>query len=136
MTTAVDPENTPIGDTRIEGTVFTPRHVRLLKIAVVVMGIMILAGLAAVIAGMIFQASKLGKKTPKQVPAATAPVLSGALSALTIPEGGEVASVALDGDRLAVHLKTPGGSEIAIVDIATGKVLTRVKIETGQAQAQ
>ena len=136
MTTAVDPENTPIEDTPIEGTVFTPRHVRLLKIAVVVMGIMILAGLAAVIAGMIFQASKLGKKTPKHVPAATAPVLSGALSALTIPEGGEVASMALDGGRLAVHLRTPGGSEIAIVDIATGKVLTRVKIDTGRAQAQ
>ena len=44
--------------------------------------------------------------------------------------------MALDGDRLAVHLKTPGGNEIAIVDIATGKVLTRVKIETGQAQVQ
>lgn len=56
MTTAVDPDNTPI-----EGTVFTPRQVRLLKIAVVTMGLMLLAGLGAVIVGMIYQASKVGK---------------------------------------------------------------------------
>ncbi|ODS00374.1 hypothetical protein AUC68_00975 [Methyloceanibacter methanicus] len=88
MTTAVDPENTPLEDRRIEGTVFTPRQVRLLKIAVVVMGLLLLAGLAAVIAGMIFQASKVGKKAPPPAPAVSAPVLSGALSALTIPEAG------------------------------------------------
>lgn len=134
MTTAVDPENTPLEDRRIEGTVFTPRQVRLLKIAVVVMGLLLLAGLAAVIAGMIFQASKVGKKTPGAPPAVSAPVLSGALSALTIPEGGEVALLALDGDRLAVHVRWPDGGEIAILDLATGNVVSRVPIERAPAQ--
>ena len=131
MTTAVDPDNTPI-----EGTVFTPRQVRLLKIAVVTMGLMLLAGLGAVIVGMIYQASKVGK-TP--VSAASPAALESGIAdagALTVPEGSKVSSMALDGNRLAVHLTTPEGGEIAIVDLTTGRVLSRIKLQTGMVPAQ
>ena len=131
MTTAVDPDNTPI-----EGTVFTPRQVRLLKIAVVTMGLMLLAGLGAVIVGMIYQASKVGK-TP--VSAASPAALESGIAdagALTVPEGSKVSSMALDGNRLAVHLTTPEGGEIAIVDLTTGTVLSRIKLQTGRSSAQ
>lgn len=131
MTTAVDPDNTPI-----EGTVFTPRQVRLLKIAVVTMGLMLLAGLGAVIVGMIYQASKVGK-TP--VSAASPAALESGIAdagALTVPEGSKVSSMALDGNRLAVHLTTPEGGEIAIVDLTTGRVLSRITLQTGTSPAQ
>ena len=131
MTTAVDPDNTPI-----EGTVFTPRQVRLLKFAVVAMGLMILVGLGAVIVGMIYQASKVGK-TP--VSAASPAALESGIAdagALTVPEGSKVSSMALDGNRLAVHLTTPEGGEIAIVDLTTGRVLSRITLQTGTSPAQ
>lgn len=131
MTTAVDPDNTPL-----EGSVLTPRQVRLLKVAVVVMGVMLLAGLAAVIAGMIYQASKVGKKPSSVAAQAAAGNGIADAGALTLPEGGAVSSMALDGDRLAVHLTAPGGGEIAIVDLTTGKVLSRIKLQTGPASAQ
>ena len=131
MTTAVDPDNTPI-----EGTVFTPRQVRLLKIAVVTMGLMLLAGLGAVIVGMIYQASKVGKKPVSAAdPAALESGIADA-GALTVPEGSKVSSMALDGNRLAVHLTTPEGGEIAIVDLTTGRVLSRITLQTGTSPAQ
>ena len=131
MTTAVDPDNTPI-----EGTVFTPRQVRLLKFAVVAMGLMLLAGLGAVIVGMIYQASKVGKKpVSAAAPAALESGIADA-GALTVPEGSKVSSMALDGNRLAVHLTTPEGGEIAIVDLTTGRVLSRITLQTGTSPAQ
>ena len=131
MTTAVDPDNTPI-----EGTVFTPRQVRLLKIAVVTMGLMLLAGLGAVIVGMIYQASKVGK-TP--VSAASPAALESGIAdagALTVPEGSKVTTMALDGNRLAVHFTTADGGEIVIVDLTTGRVLSRITLQTGTSPAQ
>ena len=113
MTTTVDPENSPAEtphpeDVRIEGTVLTPRQVGKLKIAVVVMGILLLAGFAAVIAGLIYQASKVGKKAPAEATVAAPPpdpvsmerAASGALEALSTPGDGEVVSMSLDGQRL------------------------------------
>ena len=41
MAVASEPDNTPL-----PGTVFTPRQVRLLKIAVIVMGILLVGGFA------------------------------------------------------------------------------------------
>ena len=149
MTTTVDPENSPAKtprpeDVRIEGTMFTPRQVGMLKIAVVLMGVLLLAGFAAVIAGMIFQASKVGKKTPAEAPAAAAapdPVAmeraaSVALEALTIPGDGEVVSMSLDGHRLALYVRSRQNSEIVVVDLTTGKVVSRVKIDKDQPPAQ
>ena len=131
MTTAVDPDNTPI-----EGTVFTPRQVRLLKFAVVAMGLMILVGLGAVIVGMIYQASKVGKKpVSAAAPAALGSGIAGA-GALTVPEGSKVTTMALDGNRLAVHFTTADGGEIVIVDLTTGRVLSRIKLQTGMVPAQ
>lgn len=149
MTTTVDPENSPAEtprpeDVRIEGTVLTPRQVGKLKIAVVVMGVLLLAGLAAVIAGLIYQASKVGKKTPAEATAAAPPpapvsserAASSALQALSIPGDGEVVSMSLDGQRLALYVRSREEAEIVVVDLTTGKVVSRVKIDKGPPPAQ
>lgn len=122
--TASDSDNTPL-----PGTVFTPRQVRMLKIAVIVMGILLVGGFALVMAAIVYQASKLGdKKGPvpdAAIPQAAAPAEMGAFA---LPDGAEVVSMALDGDRLALHLKTSTGPEIAVIDVATGQVLSRIRL--------
>lgn len=157
MTTTVDPENAEAPtrrpeelrpeDTPIEGTVLTPRHVGMLKVAVVVMGIMLLVGLAALIVGLVYQASKVGGETPPAAPAAAvpappapadpiamAPAASGALPALDIPQGANVVSMSLDGQRLALHVRSREKAEIVVVDLRTGKVVSRLNIETAPTQ--
>jgi len=121
MAVTSEPDNTPL-----PGTVFTPRQVRVLKIAVIVMGILLVGGFAFVMAAIVYQASKLGDKdVPKgQAPAAVA----APDTPLALPDGATISSMALDGDRLALHLQTSTGPEIAVIDVTTGKVLSRIKI--------
>ncbi len=134
MAVTSEPDNTPL-----PGTVFTPRQVRVLKIAVIVMGILLVGGFAFVLAAIVYQASRLGKPA-----APVAETVSGAASAaatlsppaalpegveLAIPSGATVTTLSLDGDRLAVHLASPAGAEIAVIDLASGKVIARVKLK-------
>jgi len=120
MAVTSEPDNTPL-----PGTVFTPRQVRALKIAVIVMGILLVGGFAFVMAAVVYQASKLGDK---KVPAPSAATVTAPAVALSLPQGATVTSMALDGDRLALHLQTGAGPEIAVIDVTTGKVLSRIKI--------
>ena len=111
-----------------------PALVRFLKIAVIGMGILILAGLTAVIWRIVNLAS-----SPKDAPPAvtSAAPLSAAPSAalppeamLALPDGATVRSVALSANRLAVHYWAPSGSGIAIMDLESGRILTRVRLGT------
>jgi hypothetical protein len=125
MAVASGPDNTPL-----PGTVFTPRQVRVLKIAVIVMGILLVGGFAFVLAAIVYQASRLGEKTPPMGATVSAPMAlpESLASELPIAPGAEVTTLALDGDRLAVHLKSQAGAEIAVIDVRSGKVLARVKL--------
>ncbi len=123
MAAASDPDNTPL-----PGTVFTPRQVRGLKIAVIVMGVLLVGGFAFVMAAIVYQASKLGGKTADEPGPAAAPV-SAPEATLIIPPDATVTSLALDGDRLALHLQSSAGAEIAVIDVVSGKVLSRIKLE-------
>lgn len=115
-----DPDNTPL-----PGTVFTPRQVRVLKIAVIVMGVLLVGGFAFVMAAIVYQASKLGEKPDEKAQAAV-PVAPNA--PLALPAGATISAMALDGDRLALYLQTRSGPEIAVIDVTTGKVLSRIEI--------
>ena len=44
----------------VPGTVFTPRQVRILKVAVIAMGILLVGGFAFVLAAIVYQASRPG----------------------------------------------------------------------------
>jgi hypothetical protein len=123
MAVASDPDNTPL-----PGTVFTPRQVRGLKIAVIVMGVLLVGGFAFVMAAIVYQASKLGGKTADGPAPALAPVRAPEAT-LAIPPDATVTSLALDGDRLALHLHSSAGAEIAVIDVVSGKVLSRIKLE-------
>lgn len=44
-----------------------------------------------------------------------------------LPAGAVIKTVALTGDRLAVHYETAAGSGIAIIDLASGRTLSRIQ---------
>src|SRR5512142_674774 len=123
MAAASEPDNTPL-----PGTVFTPRQVKVLKIAVIMMGLLLVGGFAFVLAAIVYQASRGGQSTPSAEAEARAGGRTPALSELPIPKDATVTSLALDGDRLALHLSSPAGGEIAVIDLAGGKVLARIRL--------
>ena len=118
----------PESSSTVPGTVFTPRQVRILKVAVIVMGVLLVGGFAFVLAAIVYQASRpaqdAGVTAEQAVPG------QGALSIdLPVPAGAAVSAMSLDGNRLAVHLDSPAGPEIAIIDLATGKVVAHVRLK-------
>lgn len=123
MTSTADEDNTPL-----PGTVFTPRQVRILKIVVIVMGVLLVGGFVAVIAAIVLQAGKLGdKKEARALEAAPLSVPATAVeSTFVLPDGAEIAAMTLDGAQLALHVKGPEGSQIVVIDVGTGRVLSRV----------
>jgi hypothetical protein len=116
MAVAGEPDNTPL-----PGTVFTARQVRALKIAVIVMGILLVGGFAFVLAAIVYQASKGG-----QGAAGLAEPPGGAAAALPVAKDATVTALSLDGDRLALHVNSAAGPEIVVIDLKTGKVVVRI----------
>jgi hypothetical protein len=114
-----EPDNTPL-----PGTVFTPRQVQVLKIAVIVMGILLVGGFAFVLAAIVYQASRGGQDR-----GTSAAVLSGIEAEIPIPKDATIGSMSLDGDRLALHLNSAAGGEIVVIDLATGKIMSRIKLQ-------
>ena len=113
-----EPDNTPL-----PGTVFTPRQVRVLKLAVIVMGILLVGGFAFVLAAIVYQAFKGEQNGPSS--GIEPPVAA----ELHIPKDAAVSALALDGDRLALHLNSVEGPEIVVIDLATGKTLARIRLK-------
>lgn len=102
---------------------------RVLVFIVVFLGLLIVAGITAVVLRVIYLSS-----TPAAQPAKTsdrAGVGTTGAERLELPAGAVVKSVSASGDRLAVHYETPAGSGIVVLDLATGAVLRRVEIAAG-----
>lgn len=99
---------------------FSPAQLRILKIAVVVMGVILVLGFAAVIGRIAYLVTRTAK------PAASAAIAKDLR--LPLPEGAAVRSLALSGDRLAVHFETHAGPGVAILDLLTGELITHVQL--------
>src|SRR6476469_1471493 len=129
MSVVSEPESgSTVPGTVLTGTVFTPRQVRILKIAVIVMGVLLVGGFAFVLAAIVYQASH-----PAQVAGVAAAQVQagqgGSTIDLPVPAGSTVTAMSLDGNRLAVHLNGEAGPEIAVVDLASGKVIAHVRLK-------
>ena len=98
MPAASEPDNTPL-----PGTVFTPRQVRVLKIAVIVMGLLLVGGFAFVLAAIVYQATQ-GGQGGKGQPGSRRARRGLAWRSFHIPKDATVDSLALDGDRLALQV--------------------------------
>ena len=124
-----------------------------LKAIVLGLGLLIMLAFAAVIAGMVFRASQIGKVSGSLAPgskvvggavggAAPAvsgpPALGGSRSAATpfmpavklpLPSGSAIKSANLHGSSLVVQHEGPAGAGITIVDMISGQVVSRVAVE-------
>jgi hypothetical protein len=101
------------------------RMQRNLKIVVAGLGVLILLGLGAVVAGIVGLAS--GDPKGKSGPAPAASSSLPATLDLKLPQGEKIVSVSLSGNRLAVYHEGPAGPGITIIDIQTGQHLLDVK---------
>lgn len=114
----------PDAERRLSGTVFTAAQARLLKWTVIVMGILLVGGFALLVSVIVYQASGPGAMAP------SAPTADGATAAasLDLAPGAAITHVALDGERMALHVVGPRGTEIVILDWRTGRVLNRLRL--------
>ncbi|MFO1160607.1 MAG: DUF6476 family protein [Reyranellaceae bacterium] len=99
-----------------------------LKVLVIVMGLLIVAGFVVIAAEIARRMS-----TPN---AGRSPATSGAFSErIALPSGARVVSMTAAGDRLVVHVETPGGPSAAyIVDPRNGALLGTVDFPPGVAR--
>lgn len=98
-----------------------------LKVLVIVMGLLIVAGFVIIAAEIARRMSTSNAKLP---PAGTA--FAGHIA---LPSGAQVLSMSAVGDRLVVHVETPGGMSTAyIVDPRTGNLLGTIDFPPGVAR--
>lgn len=104
------------------------RALRVMKIVVIVLGIALVLGFFTVIGRMIYLTSRTDASGAR--PAAAGATLATMEATLPVPAGHEVRSIALDGNRLAVHLATPGSTagRLSVIDLASGKVTHRITL--------
>jgi len=122
----------------VPGTVFTERQVRILKRVVIAMGVMLVGGFILVISVIVYQAwnprdSASDSTVDRPVQKLSAPAPGAALlppGELRVPKGMAISHLALDGNRLAVHLTGPAGGEIQIIDLGTGAVVSTISIKS------
>ena len=114
-------------DDKLPGTVFSGRQVRILKIAVIVMGILLVGGFAFVLAAIVYQASHAKQDVVMPVPAAN--LGAGPIIELPVGQGAGLTAMSLDGNRLALHLNGGEGPEIVVIDLGSGKIVARVKLK-------
>jgi hypothetical protein len=101
-----------------------------LKVLVIVMGLLIVAGFVVI-------AAEIARRM--STPNAARPPASGASAAfaerIALPSGARVVSINAVGDRLVVHVETQGGPAAAyIVDPRNGALLGTVEFPPGVAR--
>ena len=114
-----------------------PPQLRVLRIAVVGMGLVLVVGTALVISRIIYLATQplpVASSSPGlALPVAMQPGPPAlglvAEARLALPAGAKVRTHAISGSLLSVHYEAPGGEGIAIVDLTTGRQVSLVRIE-------
>jgi len=107
-----------------DGSPFTPRQVRLLKISVAIMTVLLIAGIFALVYGMVRQAKRLGA-APE--PAAARARLPPYLRSLDLGQG-KLESIAASGDLLILHWKGEASDIVLTIDPRNGHELGRIQV--------
>ncbi|MDP1964404.1 MAG: DUF6476 family protein [Reyranella sp.] len=101
-----------------------------LKVLVIVMGLLIVAGFVVVAAEIARRMS-----TPNAARPPASGTTSGFSERIALPSGARVVSMNAVGDRLVVHVETQGGPSAAyIVDPRNGALLGTVEFPPGVAR--
>lgn len=110
----------------------SPRGVKVLKIAVVVMAIMIVLGVALVIGRIIYLASAT---KPDNAQTATKQDLKPRQN-VSLPPGSRLDQASVNGDRLLLRYDRNGKTELSIYDLRRSKIITTIVIETAPDRNQ
>jgi hypothetical protein len=112
------------GSAPLPGSVFAPRHVRILKISVAIMTALLLLGIVALVFGIARQASKFSTAPrPAALPAAQAPYER------TLDLGqGKIEGISASSEALILHWKGDGNDLILSIDPRSGQELGRIQV--------
>jgi len=103
---------------------------RWLKVLVIVMSLLIVAGFVVIVAELARRIS-----TPNAARPPASGTASGFTERVALPPGARVVSMTAIGDRLVVHVETQGGPAAAyIVDPRNGALLGTVEFPPGVAR--
>jgi hypothetical protein len=108
-----------------DGSPIGPRQVRLLKISIVIMTMLLIAGIIALVYGMARQASRIAAapKAPPETAVTAAPYSK------TIRIGpGEVKDLAVSAERIVMHWKGDMEDTLVIFDARNGNELGRIQV--------
>jgi hypothetical protein len=90
--------------------------VRGLKFLVIVMGVMLIVGVAALVAGVAYRLQH-----PRPAPTAAPPF---AAAPIDLPPGARIGTIGVGNDRVVLDIALPDGTrELVIIDLASGRRL-------------
>src|ERR1700743_75934 len=90
---------------------------------VLIMTTLLVLALIAVVWGFVRQAriALAASPVPVAAPAGSAAPAQGAAAVVPLAPGAKIVSASTDAGKLVLQVSTPGGGEVEIVDLATGK---------------
>ncbi len=91
---------------------------RAARAAVIILSILLVLGVIALAAGFVRQYRLYQARQP-------API--GAAVRVTLAPGAHIVSAAAEGGKLVLHVQTPAGDEVDVMDLATGVLTAQVK---------
>lgn len=106
----------------------------ILKFIVIFLGILLVLGFAVMVVTIVYRLS--GSDPPEAAGMGSAAIANPEMAKLlseielSLPEGSQITGHDLDGARLAIRLQGAAGTEIWIVDLSSGKVVSRVRLKS------
>lgn len=95
-------------------------------VIVIIMSTLLVLALLATIWGFVRQAHIfMSARAARVQPIAAAP--ADAAAVITLAPGARIVSAGTDAGKLVLHLATPTGGEVEIIDLATGKRTGQIK---------
>ena len=104
---------------------------RIAWVIVIIMSTLLVLALLGTIWGFIRQAHIF--LAAREHARAPAEVQTGAAATVILAPGARILSAATDSGKLVLHVATPQGSEVEIIDLATGQLTGRVKTQRAGA---
>ena len=75
----------------------------------------------------IFMAAKTQSQTQTNAPVAASVAAPAQAAVITLMPGARILSASTDAGKLVLHVATPTGGEVEIIDLASGKLTGQVK---------
>jgi hypothetical protein len=97
-------------------------------VIVIIMTVLVVLALLGTVWGFLRQAHIfMGSRGQARVE--TAPMSSAAAAVVSLAPGARIISATTEAGKLVLHVDTPSGGEVEIIDLATGKLTGQVKTQ-------